>query len=133
MGQEQMMDPQEIARRKEETAAGMRQSLNKWNTEREKNQEYIEEIRKRKEERKREIEADQAMLLAMKEEDEAESARAEEEQMKIEDAVVEQKGNKQEKVKTNFPDQKKFKTNEEREYHEALTAVIKPFDVKTMD
>merc|ERR1712106_61208 len=61
------------------------------------------------------------------------SARAEEEQMKIEDADVEQKGNKQEKIKINFADQKKFKTNEEREYHEALTTVIKPFDVKTMD
>merc|ERR1712106_1016035 len=55
------------------------------------------------------------------------------EQMKIEEADVEQKGNKQEKIKINFADQKKFKTNEEREYHEALTAVIKPFDVKTMD
>merc|ERR1712106_933566 len=110
-----MGDPQELARRKEETAAAMRQSLDKWNSEREKNQEYIEDIRKRKEERKREIEADQALLLAMKEEDEADSARAEEEQMKIEEADVEQKGNKQEKVKTNFADQKKFKTNEERE------------------
>jgi len=131
--QEQMLDPQELGKRKEETAAAMRQSLNKWNSEREKNQEYIEDIKKRKEERKREIEADQALLLSMKEEDEADSARAEEEQMKIEDADVEQKGNKQEKVKTNFADQTKFKTNEEREYHEALTAVIKPFDVKTMD
>jgi len=125
------MDPQELARRKEETAAAMRQSLNKWNSEREKNQEYIEDIRKRKEERKREIEADQALLLSMKEADEADSARAEEEQMKIEDTDVEQKGKQQEKA--NFADQKKFKTNEEREYHEALTAVIKPFDVKTMD
>ena len=129
--QEQMLDPQELARRKEETAAAMRQSLNKWNSEREKNQEYIEDIRKRKEERKKEIEADQALLLAMKEEDEADSARAEEEQMKIEDA--EQKENQQEKTKPNFADQKKFKTIEEREYYEALTADIKPFDVKSMD
>ena len=34
--QEQMLDPQEIARRKEEAAAAMRQSLNKWNLERAK-------------------------------------------------------------------------------------------------
>ena len=59
--QEQMLDPQELARRKEETAAAMRQSLNKWNSEREKNQEYIDKLRKRKEEMKKEIEADQAL------------------------------------------------------------------------
>ena len=70
--QEQMLDPQELAKRKEEAAAAMRNSLNKWNSEREKNEEYIEQLKKRKEERKKEIEAEQALLLSMKEEDEAE-------------------------------------------------------------
>jgi len=130
---EEVMDPQEIARRKEEAAAAMRQSLNKWNSEREKNEEYIEELRRRKEERKREIEAEQALLLSMKEEDEAEAARAEEEQMKIEEMGVDKKEIKEEKQKSNFADQKKFKTKEEREYYEALTTLIKPFDVKSMD
>jgi len=130
--QEQMIDPQEIERRKEEAAAAMRQSLNKWNSEREKNENDIEELRRRKEERKREIEAEQALLLSMKEEDEAEAARAEEEQMKIEEIGVDKK-DKEDKPKANFADQKKFKTKEEREYYEALTALIKPFDVKTMN
>jgi len=133
--QEQMLDPQEIARRKEEAAAAMRQSLMKWNSERAKNQEDIEELKRRKEERKREIEAEQALLLSMKEEDEAEAARAEEEQLKIEEMGGDQVDNKrkEDKPKANFADQKKFKTKEEREYYEALTALIKPFDVKTMD
>jgi len=131
--QEQMLDPQELAKRKDEAAAAMRNSLNKWNSEREKNEEYIEQLKKRKEDRKREIEAEQALMLSMKEEDEAEAARAEEEQMIIEDIGVEKKEGQQEKSKPNFADQKKFKTKEEREYYNALTAVIKPFDVKTMD
>ena len=37
--QEQMLDPQELAKRKNEAAAAMRNSLNKWNSEREKNEE----------------------------------------------------------------------------------------------
>ena len=131
--QEQMMDPQELAKRKEDAAAAMRQSLQKWNSERSKNQDDIEQMRRNKEERKKAIEAEQALLLSMKEEDEAEAARAEEEQMKMEDIGAEQKEGEQVKTKQNFADQKKFKTQEEREYHEALTTVIKPFDIKSMD
>ena len=40
--QEQIMDAQELSKRKDEAAAAMRKSLNKWNSEREKNEEYIE-------------------------------------------------------------------------------------------
>ena len=98
--QEQMLDPQELAKRKEEAAAAMRNSLNKWNSEREKNEEYIEQLKKRKEDRKREIEAEQALLLSMKEEDEAEAARAEEEQMMIKVTGDEQREGQQEKSKT---------------------------------
>eukprot|EP00092_Neocalanus_flemingeri_P012244 GFUD01013200.1.p1 GENE.GFUD01013200.1~~GFUD01013200.1.p1 ORF type:complete len:272 (+),score=109.55 GFUD01013200.1:55-870(+) len=131
--QEQMMDPQELAKRKDKAAAIMRQSLQKWNSEREKNEEYIEQMRQNKEKRKQEIEADQALLLSMKEDDEAEAARAEEEKLKYDDIDVDQKEGQQEKTKQNFADQKKFKTEEEREYQEALTRLIKPFDIKSMD
>merc|ERR1712179_46787 len=64
-----------------------------------------------------------------------EAARAEEEQMKIEEMGVDSVDSKkkEDKPKANFADQKKFETKEEREYYEALTALIKPFDVKTMD
>jgi len=119
---------QDPARKKEE----MRQSLNKWNAEREKNEEYIEQLRRRKEERKREIEAEQARILSMKEEDEEEAAKAEEDLLKIDDSGKDNPDGKS-KQKANFADQKKFKTKEEREYYEALTTLIKPFDVKTMD
>jgi len=119
---------QDPARKKEE----MRQSLNKWNAEREKNEEYIEQLRRRKEERKREIEAEQARILSMKEEDEEEAAKAEEDLLKIDDSGKDNPDGKP-KQKANFADQKKFKTKEEREYYEALTTLIKPFDVKTMD
>merc|ERR1711953_356473 len=40
---------------------------------------------------------------------------------------------KSEGTKQNFADQKKFKSKDEREYFEALTKLIKPFDVKTME
>merc|ERR1711953_710595 len=40
---------------------------------------------------------------------------------------------KSEETKQNFADQKKFKSKDEREYFEALTHLIKPFDVKTME
>ena len=40
----------------------------------------------------------------------------------IEDTGVEQREGQQEKSKPNFADQKMFKTKEEREFYEALTA-----------
>jgi hypothetical protein len=46
--QVQMLDPQELAKRKDEAAAAMRNSPNKWNSERENNEEYIEQLKKRK-------------------------------------------------------------------------------------
>merc|ERR1711915_771651 len=96
---------QDPARKKEE----MRQSLNKWNAEREKNEEYIEQLRRRKEERKREIEAEQARILSMKEEDEEEAAKAEEDLLKIDDSGKDNPDGKP-KQKANFADQKKLKT-----------------------
>jgi len=131
--QEQMMDPQELARRKELAANAMRTSLKKWNSERENNEAYIEKMKRAKEERKREIEADHALLLSMKEDEEAEAARVEEEKMKIEEIGDEKKEGEQEQKKQNFADQKKFQTKEEQEYHEALTSVVKPFNVKSLD
>ena len=119
----------------------MKHSMMKWKEERERNAEYIEEMRRAKEERKKEIEAQDALLLQMKEEAEAEAAKAEEEERKLEEtgknpeptstsAETKAKG---EETKQNFADQKKFKSKDEREYFEALTKLIKPFDVKTME
>jgi len=131
--QEQLLDPKEIAKRKQETAAAMKESLKKWKSERESNEEYIKQMKILKEERKKAIEAEQSMLFAMKEEEEAEAARAEEDEMNIEITPNEKKKGAIEENKQNFADQKRFKTQEEREYYEAITKLIKPFDVKTMD
>jgi len=122
--EEGQIDPQEIKKR-------MKQSLTKWNSEREKNEDDIEQIRRRKEERKRELEEEEARWLAMKEEDEAEAARAEEELQKVDE--IDSKEKKSDGSKANFADQKKYKTKEEKEYYEALNKAIKPFDVKSMD
>ena len=117
----------------------MKESMNKWKVERERNAEYIEEMRKAKEERKKEIEAQDALLLQMKEEAEAEAAKAEEEERKLEEMGKNPESSatpaesKSEGTKQNFADQKKFKSKDEREYFEALTKLIKPFDVKTME
>jgi len=134
---EQILDPEELSKKKEETATVMRKALEKWGSEKEKNEEEIEKIRKRKEERKKESEEEQALLLSMKKEDEAQAAikeeeerEAEEEKQKIE---IDHQEIHQQKKKQNFSDQKKFKTREERDLEEGLADVIKPFDVKTMN
>ena len=117
----------------------MKESMMKWKVERERNAEYIEEMRRAKEERKKEIEAQDALLLQMKEEAEAEAAKAEEEERKLEEMGKNPEPSatsaetKSEETKQNFADQKKFKSKDEREYFEALTKKIKPFDVKTME
>jgi len=130
----QLIDPNEVAKRKEVTAAAMKESLKKWKSEREKNEEYIKQMKMMKEERKRAIEEEQSMLLAMKEdEDENEAARAEDDAMNIGTIPEEKKNGAIQENKQNFADQKRFKTQEEREYHEAINKLIKPFDVKSMD
>merc|ERR1712029_780363 len=48
-----------------------------WKSEREKNSDYIEQLRRNKEERKKEIEAQEALMIQMKEEQEAADAAAE--------------------------------------------------------
>ena len=117
----------------------MKESMQRWKEERERNAEYIEVMRRAKEERKKEIEAQEAALLQMKEEAEVEAARAEEEEKKLEEAGTTAESSakpadtKQDEGKQNFADQKKFKSKDEREYFEALTHLIKPFDVKTME
>jgi len=133
---EMMMELQEAAMRKQDA---MKMSMMKWKEERERNAEYIEEMRRAKEERKKEIEAQDALLLQMKEEAEAEAAKAEEEERKMEEMGKNPESSstsaetKAEETKQNFADQKKFKSKDEREYFEALTKLIKPFDVKTME
>merc|ERR1719495_1421393 len=71
----------------------------------------------------------------MKEEEESETMTAAQEEMNVEMISNEKKKGIKEKNdnKQNFADQKRFKTQEEREYHEAITKLIKPFDVKSMD
>jgi len=133
---EMMMELQEVASRKQEA---MKESMLKWKEERERNAEYIEVMRRAKEERKKEIEAQEAVLHQMKEEAELEAAKAEEEERKLEEMGKSQETSgkpsdgKPEEAKQNFGDQKKFKSKDEREYFEALTNLIKPFDVKTME
>jgi len=131
--QQELLNPEELAKRKQETASAMKESLKKWKSEREKNEEYIQQMKILKEERKRAIEAEQAMLLTMKEEEEEEAAGANDKLHNIDLIAAEKKEGTREETKQNFADQKRFKTQEEREYHEAITKLIKPFDVKSLD
>ena len=100
------LDPQEVAKTKEEAAAVIKQSIERWNSEKEKNEEEIEKIRKRKEERKREMSEEQALLLSMRKEDEAKAAKEEEkEEEKIKIDIDHQEMQQQKPIK-NFSDQK---------------------------
>merc|ERR1712243_94875 len=95
--------------------------------------------KKNKEDRRKEIEAQEAMLQQLKDEEEAEEAAALEEEKKIGGEVeVPAEAKKVDPVpavsgKQNFPDQKKFKSKDEQEYQEALTALIKPFDITKLN
>ena len=115
----------------------MKESMQRWKAERENNADYIAKLKQNKEERRKEIEAQEAVLQQMKEEEEAqEAAAAEEEKMLQEQPQKEQKTEKAEadNSKKNFGDQqKKFKSKVDQEYEAALNSVIKPFDVAALD
>ena len=49
----------------------MKESMQRWKAERDNNADYIAKLKQNKEERKKEIEAQEALLLQMKEEEEA--------------------------------------------------------------
>ena len=123
-----------MAARKQEA---MKESMQRWKAERENNADYIAKLKQNKEERRKEIEAQEAVLQQMKEEEEAqEAAAAEEEKMLQEQPQKEQKTEKAEadNSKKNFGDQqKKFKSKVDQEYEAALNSVIKPFDVAALD
>ena len=123
-----------MAARKQEA---MKESMQRWKAERDNNADYIAKLKQNKEERRKEIEAQEAVLQQMKEEEEAqEAAAAEEEKMLQEQPQKEQKTEKAEadNSKKNFGDQqKKFKSKVDQEYEAALNSVIKPFDVAALD
>jgi len=131
---EMMMELAEVAARKQEA---MKESMQRWKAERDNNADYIAKLKQNKEERRKEIEAQEAVLQQMKEEEEAqEAAAAEEEKMLQEQPQKEQKTEKAEadNSKKNFGDQqKKFKSKVDQEYEAALNSVIKPFDVAALD
>ena len=116
----------------------MKESMERWKAEREANADYIAQLKKNKEDRRKEIEAQEALLQQMRDEEEAEEAAALEEEKKLEgDGEVPAEAKKVDAVpadsgKQNFADQKKFKSKDEQEYQEALTALIKPFDVSKL-
>ena len=108
----------------------------KWKSEREKNSDYIEQLRRNKEERKKEIEAQEALMIQMKEEQEAADAAAEAEAENMSDEADAKPAAAQKKPveeKKNFADQKKFKSKEQQEFQEQLEKLIKPFDVAALD
>jgi len=130
---EMMMELQEAAARKQEA---MKESMMKWKSEREKNSDYIEQLRRNKEERKKEIEAQEALMIQMKEEQEAADAAAEAEAENMSDEADAKPATAQKKPveeKKNFADQKKFKSKEQQEFQEQLEKLIKPFDVAALD
>jgi len=90
----------------------MKQSMERWKKERELNADYIAQMKEAREERKKEIEAQEALLLQMKEEEEAEAAAAAEEEAKFEDKPAEvappTKKPDAPEEKKNFADQKKL-------------------------
>jgi len=128
---EMMMELAEVAARKQEA---MKESMQRWKAERDNNADYIAKLKQNKEERKKEIEAQEAVLLQMKEEEEAA-----EEAAAVEEKMLQSQPQKTEKSETdnskqNFGDQKKkYMSKADQEYEDALNLVVKPFDVKTMD
>jgi len=131
---EMMMELAEVAARKQEA---MKESMQRWKAERDNNADYIAKLKQNKEERRKDIEAQEALLQQMKEEEEAaEEAAAVEEKMLQSQPQKEQKTEKTEtdNPKQNFGDQKKkFMSKVDQEYEDALNSVVKPFDVATLD
>jgi len=131
---EMMMELAEVAARKQEA---MKESMQRWKAERDNNADYIAKLKQNKEERRKDIEAQEALLQQMKEEEEAaEEAAAVEEKMLQSQPQKEQKTEKAEtdNPKQNFGDQKKkFMSKVDQEYEDALNSVVKPFDVATLD
>ena len=128
-----MFERQEAAVRKQEA---MKESMERWKEERDRNADYIAQLKRNKEERKKEIEAQEALMQQMKEEEEAAEAAAEElKEAEEKDGKMEavKKTETAEPAKQNFADQKKFKGKDDQGYEEALKAVVKPFDIATMD
>ena len=123
-----------MAARKQEA---MKESMQRWKAERDNNADYIAKLKQNKEERRKDIEAQEALLQQMKEEEEAaEEAAAVEEKMLQSQPHKEQKTEKTEtdNPKQNFGDQKKkFMSKVDQEYEDALNSVVKPFDVATLD
>ena len=123
-----------MAARKQEA---MKESMQRWKAERDNNADYIAKLKQNKEERRKDIEAQEALLQQMKEEEEAaEEAAAVEEKMLQSQPQKEQKTEKTEtdNPKQNFGDQKKkFMSKVDQEYEDALNSIVKPFDVATMD
>jgi len=131
---EMMMELAEVAARKQEA---MKESMQRWKAERDNNADYIAKLKQNKEERRKDIEAQEALLQQMKEEEEAaEEAAAVEEKMLQSQPQKEQKTEKTEtdNPKQNFGDQKKkFMSKVDQEYEDALNSAVKPFDVATLD
>ena len=115
----------------------MKESMQRWKAERDNNADYIAKLKQNKEERRKDIEAQEALLQQMKEEEEAaEEAAAVEEKMLQSQPQKEQKTEKTEtdNPKQNFGDQKKkFMSKVDQEYEDALNSAVKPFDVATLD
>ena len=123
---------QETAGRKKDA---MKESMEKWRRERELNADYIAQMKQAKEERKREIEAQEALLLQMKEEEEAEEEAAAQKLGSTENLSTEPADKKPVEAdeKKNFGDQKKLKSKNDNDVSEAMNKLIEPFDLATMD
>jgi len=127
-----MMELQETAGRKKDA---MKESMEKWRRERELNADYIAQMKQAKEERKREIEAQEALLLQMKEEEEAEEEAAAQKLGSTENLSTEPADKKPVEAdeKKNFGDQKKLKSKNDNDVSDAMNKLIEPFDLATMD
>lgn len=114
-----------LGHKREEVITYKKQAVQKWNSEREKNEEYIEQIKRNKEARKKELEDFEALKASL-------ALEEDEDCVKCNDIDLNKEVN--ETVDSVEPvDNKPFKPKEQVELEKALNDMIKPFDVQSMD
>lgn len=103
----------------------MKQSVNKWNSEKTANEEYIAQMRANKEDRKREMEEMERMKQKMLEEEEEAEAQA--------DTLLEDEQKPVEKKVEVVDPTLAFKSKEQVEMEEALDQRVRPLQLEGMD
>jgi len=103
------------------------EKVEKWKNERVKNEEYIEQMRRRKEERKRELAEIEALRNSIEDDKNEDIPEDILDEMEIKDSAKNIDTNKVSPI--NAP----FKPKEQVELEQELKEIIKPFDIQSLD